>query len=168
MIWLVVPETREGERGAGQWKDLQGIRLALDGLGVEWREFRFDDHNLQALIAQIGDLKATVIWYYTFWPEQMEELKARCPRVRMVLRTVNAEALQHWTRAGKNWRKLRGLPRDVYGFLRLLGRDRRCCRAADVLAGISPWDNAHYWSRLAGRNKAQFVPYASPWSALLP
>ena len=168
MIWLVIPGAREGAQGAGQWKDLQGIRIVLGQLAAEWREFRFDERNLGELIAQIGDSESTVIWYYTFWPEAMEELKRRCPRVRIVLRTVNAEAFQHWTRAGKDWRRLRGLPRDVYGCLRLLWRDRRCCRAADALAGISAWDDAHYWARLAGRSKVETVPYACPWPALLP
>ena len=168
MIWLVVPGAREGARGSGQWKDLQGLRIVLGQWGAEWREFRFDEKNLDELIAQIGDTEAAVIWYYTFWPEAMEELKRRCPRVRIVLRTVNAEAFQHWTRAGKDWRRLRGLPRDVYGCFRLLWRDRRCCRAADALAGISIWDDAHYWSRLAGWNKLKNVPYVCPWPALLP
>lgn len=168
MVWLVIPGAREGERGAGQWKDLQGIRVVLGQLGLAWKEFRFNERNLDELIAQIGAGEATVIWYYTFWPEQMEALKARCPQVRIVLRTVNAEAFQHWLRAKKDWRKIRGLPRDLYGFFRLLGRDRRCCRAADALAGISPWDDAHYWERLAGRGKTKFVPYVSPWPFLLP
>lgn len=168
MIWLVIPGARGGARGAGQWKDLQGIRIVLGPLGVEWREFRFDERNLDALIAQVGATESTVIWYYTFWPEAMEELRRRCPRVRIVLRTVNAEAFQHWTRAGKDWRRLRGLPRDVYGWLRLLWRDRRCCRAADALAGISSWDDAHYWTRLAGGAKVKPVPYVCPWPVLLP
>ena len=168
MIWLVIPGAREGARGSGQWKDLQGIRIVLGQLGSEWREFRFDEKNLDALIAQIGDSDATVIWYYTFWPEAMEELKRRCPRVRIVLRTVNAEAFQHWVRAEKNWRRLRGLPRDVYGFARLLWRDRRCARAANVLAGISPRDDERYWSRLVGRGKVATVPYLCPWPVLLP
>ena len=168
MIWLVIPGTFEGRRGAGQWKDLQGIRIVLDQLGADWREFRFDERNLEVLAVQIGDSDATVVWYYTFWPEVMGELKRRCPHIRIVLRTVNAEAFQHWTRAQKDCRRLRGLPRDVYGFLRLLWRDRRCCRAADTLAGISSWDDAHYWSRLAGRAKVKHVPYLCPWPTLLP
>lgn len=168
MVYLVIPETHEGVRGAGQWKDLQGIRIVLNQLGVEWQEFRFDERNFNSLIVQIGDSNATVIWYYTFWPEAIETLKKRCQRVRIVLRTVNAEALQHWTRAQKDWRRLRGLPRDIYGFLRLLMRDQRCCRAADALAGISAWDDAYYWSRLSGRIKVQTAPYLCPWPRLLP
>ena len=168
MIWLIIPVAREGERGAGQWKDLQGIRLVLSAMGAEWREFRFDERNLGELIAQVGGSETAVVWYYSFWPEALEELKRRCPRVRIVLRTVNAEAFQHWIRADKDWRRLRGFPRDVYGFARLLWRDRRCCRAADALAGISPWDDAHYWSRLASRTEVKDVPYLCPWPALLP
>ena len=168
MIWLVIPGAREGERGAGQWKDLQGIRLVLSALGADWREFPFDETNVGDLAERIGGTEATVVWYYTFWPEAMEALKRRCPRARIVLRTVNAEALQHWTRAKKDWRKWRGLPRDVYGFVRLLARDRRCGRAADALAGISPWDDDRYWSRLAGRAKVCHVPYVSPWPSLQP
>jgi len=86
----------------------------------------------------------------------------------MVLRTVNAEAFQHWLRAGKDWTRLRGLPRDVYGFVRLLWRDRRCAHLADALAGISPWDDARYWRCLAGRDKVFSAPYLCPWPVLLP
>jgi hypothetical protein len=165
VIWLVMPGAREGVRGAGQWKDLQGIRQTLASLGPEWREFQFDNTNAGDLAKRIGGAADVVVWYYTFWPEALEELRTRCPRARFVLRTVNAEACQHWLRAKKDWRKLRGLPRDAYGFVRLLWRDRRCARAADVLAGISPWDDEHYWRRLAGRSKVRFVPYVCPWPA---
>ncbi len=168
MIRLMVPERFEGGRGAGQWKDLQGIRQVLDTLGTEWSEFRFDGTNAGDLAALVGASDDAVIWYYTFWPEALEDLRRRCPRVRIVLRTVNAEALQHWTRAAKDWRRVRGLPRDLYGVFRLLARDRRCARAADVLAGISAWDDAHYWRRLGGRDKVRTVPYLCPWPALLP
>ncbi|HRT58969.1 MAG TPA: hypothetical protein P5038_20275 [Candidatus Paceibacterota bacterium] len=168
MIRLVIPDRHEGERGAGQWKDLQGIRIVLEQLGADWREFRFDGGNVGELAAQIGASAGVVIWYYSFWPEAMEELKRRCPRARVILRTVNAEAFQHWVRASKNWRRFRGLPRDVYGFARLMWRDRRCACAADILAGISAWDNAHYWQRLAGKDKVCFVPYFCPWPHLLP
>lgn len=168
MIWLVVPTAWEGLPGAGQWKDLHGIRLVLTRLGNEWREFRFHEDNISELIARIGSANDTVIWYYTFWPEAMEELRRCCPQVKIVLRTVNAEARQHWTRAEKQWWRLRGLPRDIYGFLRLLSRDRRCCRVADVLAGISPWDDRHYWARLAGTTPLVAAPYFCPWPALRP
>ncbi|HPJ56150.1 MAG TPA: hypothetical protein PLK81_00695, partial [Kiritimatiellia bacterium] len=99
MIRLLIPDGYEGRRGAGQWKDLQGIRIVLDQVGGEWREFRFDGGNVGELAAQIGEASDTIIWYYSFWPEAMEELKRRCPRARVVLRAVNAEALQHWIRA---------------------------------------------------------------------
>lgn len=168
MIWLVIPKKREGERGAGQWKDLQGIRQVLNLMGVAWQEFAFDQSNGAELAERIGNAADTVIWYYSFWPEALETLSFRCPRVRLILRTVNAEALQHWLRAGKDWRRLRGLPRDVYGFARLLWRDRRCVRAADALAGISSWDDAHYWHRLGGAGKTRCAPYVCPWPALLP
>jgi hypothetical protein len=167
VIHLVVPVSREGPRGAGQWKDLQGIRLVLDRLGG-FREFGFDGRNIGDLAGQIGDATDAVVWYYSFWPEPMEALRRRCPRARIVLRTVNAEALQHWTRARKDWRRLRGLPRDLYGCVRLLLRDRRSARTADALAGISPWDDQRYWVRLAGHRKATTVPYLCPWPELLP
>ena len=80
MIWLVVPTTWEGRPGAGQWKDLQGIRLVLARLGAAWKEFRFDGGNVGELAAQIGSAADVAIWYYTFWPEAMEELKRRCPQ----------------------------------------------------------------------------------------
>jgi len=168
MIHLLIPKRFEGKPGAGQWKDLQGIRLVLDRLEIEWNEFRFDGENIDALADQISTSSDTVIWYYTFWPEAMQVLKTRCPQVRLVLRTVNAEALQHWTRAKKDWRRLRGLPRDVYGFLRLLRRDRCCAHLSDALAGISAWDDAHYWRKLGAGDKIHPAPYLCPWPLLKP
>jgi len=168
MIHLLIPERFEGKPGAGQWKDLQGIRLVLDRLEVAWQEFSFDGDNIGALADQIGTSSDTVIWYYTFWPEAMQTLKARCPQARILLRTVNAEALQHWTRAKKDWRRLHGLPRDIYGFLRLLRRDRCCARLSDALAGISAWDDAHYWRKLGAGDKIQSAPYLCPWPLLKP
>jgi hypothetical protein len=168
MIHLLIPERFEGRPGAGQWKDLQGIRLILGQLEAEWREFSFDGDTIDSLADQIGASSDTVIWYYTFWPEAMQSLKARCPQVRILLRTVNAEALQHWARAKKDWRQLRGLPRDVYGFLRLLRRDRRCAHLSDALAGISAWDDAHYWRKLAAGDILHPAPYLCPWPLLKP
>lgn len=168
MIFLLIPERFEGSPGAGQWKDLQGIRLVLDRSGLEWLEYYFDGKHIKALADRIGCSASTVIWYYTFWPEAMAELKARCPQARIILRTVNAEALQHWTRAAKDWRRLRGLPRDLYGFFRLLARDRRCARLADSLAGISSWDDARYWRRFSDAGKLHAAPYLSPWPLLKP
>ena len=66
MIWLAIPGKHEGARGAGQWKDLQGIRLVLGRLGATWREFRFDGGNVGELAEQIGGTEATIVWYYTF------------------------------------------------------------------------------------------------------
>jgi len=158
----------EGPRGAGQWKDLQGIRQILNRLGTAWREFFFDGANTEDLVLALKNSDDVVLWYYSFWPEALEQIRTACPRARIVLRTVNAEALQHWTRAEKDWRRWRGLPRDVYGFFRLLRRDRRCARAAHRLAGISPWDDRHYWRRQAGPQKVRTAPYFCPWPALLP
>lgn len=167
-IWLVIPAAYEGRRGAGQWKDLQGLRNILRHLEIAWSEFRFDGRNLGDLLRQIGTEEDRVIWYYSFWPEAMEELRRHCPSAHLILRTVNAEALQHWTRAAKDWRRWRGLPRDIYGFFRLLWRDRRSARAAHLLAGIASWDDRHYWSRLTSPATIRTAPYFSPWPALLP
>ena len=50
--------------------------------------------NVEALIARIGQACDTVIWYYSFWPEQMERLKERCPQVRLV---IELDGSQHYT-----------------------------------------------------------------------
>ena len=60
MIWLVIPGAREGAPGAGQWKDLLGIRLVLSALGADWSEFRFDETNVGELAERIGGTEATV------------------------------------------------------------------------------------------------------------
>lgn len=168
MIHLAIPVMLEGARGAGQWKDLQGIRRILARLGTAWTEFPFDGTNADDLADRIGAAADTVIWYYSRWPEAMAEIRRRCPRARQVLRTVNAESLQHWVRAEKSWRSPRGFLRDIYGFLRLLRRDRQCARIVDALAGISPWDDARYWRRLTRAAKVRTVPYVCPWPELLP
>jgi len=168
MIWLVIPVNREGSRGAGQWKDIQAIKSVFDGLGLSWLSFLYDGRNLNELIRAIGHNRATVVWYYSFYPEAMAEVRRQCPCVHTVLRTVNAEAFQHWLRAKKDWRHWRGVPRDIYGCLRLAWRDRQCVRLADAIAGISSWDDTHYWKWFSGCGKIQHVPYMSPWPTLCP
>ena len=100
MIWLVVPTAWEGLPGAGQWKDLHGIRLVLTRLGNEWREFRFHEDNISELIARIGSANDTVIWYYTFGRKPWRTAALLSTGENRL--TVNAEARQHWTRAENN------------------------------------------------------------------
>ncbi|MEL7267614.1 MAG: hypothetical protein AAFP69_22775, partial [Planctomycetota bacterium] len=106
-----------------------------------------------------------VIIGYSWWPELMRQIKRRRPKVGVHVRTINAEALQHLIRDPQPWTRPIAKLRTYYGAIRLARRDRQCAQIADAVLGISPWDDQHYWKRIAPRRYTH-LPYFSPWPHL--
>jgi hypothetical protein len=119
---------------------------------------------LDSIIDRCRVVGAThIIVYYSFLPELPNRLKKEIPEAKVYVRTVNAEAFQHWQRSEigfiPNYKNLR----SIYGAVRLAWRDTLCKRNAEGLLGISEWDNKHYWGRLPGKAIVHDVPYHCPW-----
>jgi len=154
--------------GLGNWKDVRSRGVLWSDLGVPVTIVRFDPERPESLHAQVPDNATDLLIEYSWWPEILETLKKQRPRLRLHVRTHNAEALQHLARSGwVCWPPITAL-RNLYGFVRLLNRDRRCRSATAALWGISPWDNRHYWSWLPGKAKIVDFPYFCPWPDLKP
>ena len=166
-ILHLVSRGHRGKYCAGQWKDIQSFNALLDKLdcALIYQESEFEDPA--ALCRYCRESGAThIIIYYSFWPELLRKLRKSLPGVKIFVRTVNAEAFQHWQRAEIDFIPSRKNIRSIYGAIRLGWRDRLCRKYADGLLGISAWDNRHYWSRLPGSAGIYNVPYVCPWPSL--
>jgi hypothetical protein len=165
----VVTKSHRGSYGAGHWKDIASFNKLLGQVGLEFGLVEFEPTEFGDLVKRCRVEGVTdIIWYYSFWPELLQRLRSELPNIRLFVRAVNAEALQHWQRSGVNlvpsYRNLRA----IYGTIRLAWRDSSCCRYSEGILGISSWDNSHYWNRLPGRARIYDVPYVPPWPFLRP
>ncbi len=152
--------------GAGNWKDLMGRRILLRELGISVTELAVQPSDLPS-VSLPPDLTHLLV-EYSWYLELLRRVKLDFPDVRTLVRTHNAEGLQQWHRTRLSWRDWRATVKGVYGAIALARNDSRVKQAADVLLGISDWDNRYYWSRLPGRSAIFDVPYFCPWPDLAP
>ena len=164
-----VEQRQRGRYCAGQWKDIEALNQVLAQLPAEFEFLEFDGADIESLVQSCASMGATdIILYYSFMPEVLSRLGAEIPNARLYVRTVNAEAFQHWQRAEVGWWPSYENLRSIYGCLRLARRDIRCKKTAHALLGISDWDNRNYWQRLPGRATVHDVPYSCPWPRVRP
>ena len=136
--------------------------MPLDLVECEAQEF-------DGVVGRCESLAAThIIVYYSFHPELVVSLRRALPLAKLFVRTVNAEAFQHWQRARVGFVPSYANLRKIYGAFRLGWRDAMCKRHAHVLLGISEWDNRIYWRRLPGQAEIVDVPYQCPWPHIRP
>jgi len=163
MIIFAVPRYIKKRYGAGNWKDYQSCALLLSDLGKPFKILEFEDNDYQLLLDQCTSHVRHLIMYYSWYPEVLSAIRTKAPWIKLHVRTINAEALQHFHREElsiiPNYRKIR----SIYGAVRLAWRDGKCKRIADTLLGISEWDDKHYWKFLPGRVKIKSLPHFSPW-----
>lgn len=169
IILHLLERQRRGRYCAGQWKDIESFNEILASLDNQFYCLEFDHSEIKQLAERCRDVKASdIILYYSFLPEVLMELRTALPEARLFVRTVNAEACQHWQRAEINLTPNYSNLRAIYGAARLAWRDSQCKQIAHGLLGISRWDNQTYWDRLPGRARVYEVPYLCPWPALRP
>lgn len=158
----------QGWYGAGYWKDFEGRRLLCEELGVPFIRTWFDPADLNAAVEMVLPETTDVILEYSVYPRLLVELRRDRPDLRLHIRAHNAEALQHLHRLPISiWPSLVNA-RRAYGAMRLALQDRQAAKAADSVLGISRFDQAHYWSRLARKSCLIDAPYFSPWPELRP
>ena len=168
MVLYAAPMEVLSRREGGGWKHIHGCWQLLEDMGTPFRRIRFSAEEPLGLADGITEDCRHLIMPYTFWPEAVEEARRRFPSLRVHVQTVNAEPLQHLHRNPLSPRHgVRSL-RTLWGMLRLGWRDSRCRRGAHTLLGISAWDDSHYWRRLPGGARIEWMPYFSPWPRLLP
>ncbi len=153
--------------GSGIWKDIQSRLLLWEDLRDDVEVVQFDLHDPSTLLSSVPFDVDRVLLEYSWWPELMIELRRMVPRRKICVRTINAEALQHYHRFGLG----RGVGDDLktlYGAWRLLLRDRQVARSADELLSISEYDDDVYWRRLSSHASIRQMPYYCPWPFLVP
>ena len=166
MLIHAVPSFVEDSFGAGNWKDIKARSLLWPQLGVASRTIYFDKRNAEELVESCTPETTDVVLEYTRWPWLVEAIKRHRGSTRVHVRAHNAEALQQIHREPlglvPNPRNLRNAGR----FVKALGRDFRCTRAADSVLGISEWDNRRYWRFLTASSSLRYLPYYCPWPDL--
>lgn len=169
MLIHAVPNfINQAEYGGGNWKAVEANRLALGRSGIAFGKIEFERDNPTQILEQMKLGVTHLLMEYSWWPEFLINLKKEHPQVRIVVRTHNAEAYQYFHRkiiatpwgyvSAKRW----------YEFVHRARRDTHCRQAADVLLGISEWDNQNYWRWLPGKANIRYLPYYSPWPYLRP
>lgn len=168
MILHAIPDFAMRWPDSGDWKAAKAFGFALEAAGGPVRTHVFPPEDVRALVDACAPEIAAVFVEYSFWPDALKALAAARPGVRRYVRTINAEALQHWHRERAVSRAWRLLPRTFYGAARLLRRDSLCRIRAHALLGINSWENRAYWGRLPGRARVLYLPYFCPWPRLRP
>lgn len=169
MLLYAVPSfVNEQEYGGGNWKAVEANRIALGQAGIAFQQVAFDPDNPVQVLENIGPGIKVTFMEYSWWPELLAEVKTQYPGVKVIVRTHNAEAYQYFHR------KIVGSRREYVNLakwrqcIRLARRDAHCRRVADILLGISEWDNSNYWRWLRGKASLRYLPYFSPWPYLRP
>lgn len=166
MLIFAIPKFTKSQYAAGNWKDVKAIEIVLSELSLPFKIVEFDDVNYESLLDSCTKEVTHLIMHYSWWPELLRTIKRKAPWIKLLVRTVNAEALQHFTRSEITLRPTYGNLRSIYGTLRLLWRDIKCRNVAHSLMGISDWDDKHYWKWLPGSATIDYMPYFSPWPYL--
>jgi len=169
----VVPDSLEKahHRFLGSGKDTMGRTEYFEARGCEVHTIVAEDRSDEAVSRELEALKLggfdAAVFELPLYPRALEVLRRRAPKIRRLVRAINAECLQrlHLWSAHRRYPysheepgQLRADLRDAWHRLRL---DYACARAADVLLSISDWETDRYWRRLAGR-RAVTVPYFTP------
>ncbi len=168
MIVHAIPQSTRVYYGGGDWKAVESTRLLLAGLGKPVREIIVPEEDPEFLLRSLTGEDRHLLIEYTRWPDVIRQIRIRFPRLRIHVRTVNAEAFQHFHQVQPSgWPSPENM-RKWYGCFRLLCRDSACRRHAETLLGISSWDDQHYWRWIPGRAVILPFPYFSPWPWLRP
>jgi glycosyltransferase involved in cell wall biosynthesis len=104
----------------------------------------------------------------TYYPRSVGLLKKRHPRLKVLMRAINAELL-HWmhsAHAALFYDSPKRVLFDVKSGLKFGLADLLCARRADAILPIAKWETEHYWRRLAPLDRLFTVPYFLPDSYL--
>lgn len=168
LLYAVPNFVNQQEYGAGNWKAVEANRIALDRAGIAFQQIAFDPDNPVQVFENMRAGVESLFMEYNWWPELLAKVRTQFPEARLIVRTHNAEAYHYFHR------KIVGSRREYANFskwrqcIRLARRDAYSRRVADILLGISEWDDRNYWRWLGGKANLRYLPYFSPWPYLRP
>ena len=163
-------------RFLGSTKDIVGRRDYFASRGIERVEMqvkgRHDSICLEMLQAMdLSDIDA-VVMEHPRYPTAMRWLGENHPRIRLMIRGHNAEAIHqlHTAYAFLNsglsgfkwrWKRARIALDNLWDRFRF---DLVCGHRADYILAIADWEVEHYWPLMTRRDKVLAVPYFVPES----
>ncbi len=159
-------------RFLGTTKDIRGRtqyfaerEIEVQELILKIREERYFLDGLKQIDLQPFDF---VLIEGTYFPRSVAALKAANPRVKVLMRGINAELL-HWLHSAEaalrfdTWKRVFF---DLKGTLDFGSKDILCARRADYILAIAEWETQHYWPKLTPRARVATLPYFLPDSYL--
>ena len=153
-----------GRRDYFAWRGIHCVEMQVKG--------RHDHICLEMLQAMdLTDVDA-VVMEHPRYPKAMNWLKDAHPRIRLMIRGHNAEAIHQLHTAyaflnsglsGFKWRfkRARMTLKNLWDRLRF---DLACAHLADYVLSISDWEAERYWPVVPRRDKVLIVPYFVPES----
>jgi len=156
----------------GTTKDIRGHTQYFVERGIHCEELilkvRKEKYFLEGL--QGADLSRfdAVFVEGTYYPKTLRHITERYPKVKLILRGINAE-LFHWIHSAHaallydTWKRVIF---DLKGSAWFGLSDFRCARLADFILPISAWEAEHYWRHFVPRDRVIAVPYFLPDSYL--
>jgi hypothetical protein len=150
----------------GATKDICGRTEYFDTRNIYYRELlTLDSLKYYESILSIGknELKRydAAILEMTYSPYAVRLLKYWVPRIKIIVRSHNAELLHrlHWMRSQSI--SVGAMKSLRHAFLYFI-YDYCCGKYSDYIASISGWEIENYWKIIADRSKLYSVPFFLP------
>jgi hypothetical protein len=170
----VLPDTAVDpkQRFLGSTKDFRGRTEYFRDRGIDFEELVVPRRKDAALLRLLRGMDLSgfdvVFLELPIYPRSMGFLRRRHPRLRLLVRPINAELFQHlhylWSGLLHGYYK-RSVRYALFTPVRLY-QDWICARRADRLLSITAWESRKYWDTVAGKAKTLTVPYFVPVSYL--
>lgn len=162
----------------GSTKDIAGRSEYFKARGLETMELAPDRHDDCGLLTKLEgiDLRRfdVVVIEYPRFPESVRYVRSMNPRIRVLVRSHNAEFIHHvhtavgsWATALDDWsgRLVKSAKAGLHSLVHAVVRgqgDLACGRQADAVLSICDWETSHYWRWVAPTTKVFTVPYYLP------
>ena len=164
----------------GSTKDIVGRRDYFASRGIQCVEMQVKgrhDHICLEMLQQMdlaGELAGidAVVMEHPRYPRAMRWLGENHPRIRLMIRGHNAEAIHQLHTAYAfmasglsgfrwRWKRARVALNNLWDRFRF---DLVCGHRADYILAIADWEVEHYWPLMTRRDKVLGVPYFVPES----
>jgi hypothetical protein len=158
----IVPEGVFKYQWHGSYKDTISRIEFFRSTGRDYRQWISKEDDVASILDQMDSSEASdFVIEYSNLPRITKALRERFPSSKIVVRSHNLEALQHFDNHGLR-PKGKGFFWLAYGMSRMLMGDITIKRHASSIWSISDWEKRAYWDRLPGRAEVAWLPYHCP------
>ncbi|MDD5146068.1 MAG: glycosyltransferase [Candidatus Pacebacteria bacterium] len=102
-----------------------------------------------------------VLFEYLEYPRSLKYLKNKYPRLKLLVRSHNAEILHslHYFLASVKYFRFRFAWRFLKKLIKTVGLDYLCAKYSTAVLTISEWERLNYWNHLVPSEKVFTVPF---------